>query len=303
MKRMLRIAAGIALVVTISACDLLFSGKNLFAGLDGPNTDELKQATGSSLIDLLNESKGGDNGELGQSFFDKIVADGVADDIVANLELIYSSGVTDAQGAEAALLAADVILGTTESGAVVNGIVCAVMNAASMEPELILSSVLEGNPAASDPLSFMAFMDDMVSVANAYDALGTAYQTDGELVPIDLADGQTAVVSIIFSTVLDVVDTTNFLTDYPEYAYIDDPQQQASIILFTEVIDVTNTGGTVDLAAVFGSADAASVAFDDLLNIDSDGNPDNGVEVVPSDSPFSALLYYSGASTLAEMMQ
>ena len=308
MKRMLRIAAGIALVASITGCELLFSGKNLFAGLDGPDMDELKKATGSDLIDLLNESKGGESGGFGDTFLEKVKTEGSGPAIVANLALIYASGSTASptSQAEAANLAADLLLGTTETGDVVNSIVGAVIGETNIAPETILSSVLQGTTAATNSTEFYQFMDNMIMVSDAYQNIGDSYTTNGELVPIDLADGQTAAVSIIFSTLVDIVDITAFDASYPGMTALTDDQKKSGG-LFDEVISPMLNGDTADLTTAFGTGTAAETAFDNLMPVDSvPDDPDDpatiGLQIDPADSSFSALMFYSGASTLIEMI-
>ncbi|WP_304244746.1 hypothetical protein, partial [Gracilinema caldarium] len=131
-QRALCIAGGLLLLVGLGSCDLLYSGKNLFAGIDGPDVAALKSATGTSLIDELKAEQGGETGTFGDTFVAKLKDDPVAvDTIYNNLEDVFNNGnIYDADTrADAASLAADLILATSDTaGTVVDNVVSAVLD-------------------------------------------------------------------------------------------------------------------------------------------------------------------------------
>ena len=49
LHKALCIGGGLLLLIELGSCDLLYSGKNLFAGIDGPDVAALKSATGAPL--------------------------------------------------------------------------------------------------------------------------------------------------------------------------------------------------------------------------------------------------------------
>ncbi|MCA1950635.1 MAG: hypothetical protein LDL24_08680 [Treponema sp.] len=94
MKRSRRLFFGSAVIFTVlglGSCDLLYSGKNLFSALEGPNVSALKSATGTSLIDALKAEQGGATGTFGSTFVEKLKSDPAAvDTIYSNLEDIFN---------------------------------------------------------------------------------------------------------------------------------------------------------------------------------------------------------------------
>jgi hypothetical protein len=181
MKRSWLLALGFT-VLAVSSCELLYSGKNLFASLDGPNVQALKTATGTSLIDQLKDNRGSESGSFGDTFVEKLKSDpGAADTIYNNLEDIFtsSSSYDSNTQAEAALLAADLVLAVSDTaGPVVNNVVSAVLDVAkdtsseAFTPDELLVSLL--GTIASDRDSFLQLVADMEKIADAYDALGAA---------------------------------------------------------------------------------------------------------------------------------
>lgn len=178
----------LALTGLVSSCELLYSGKNLFAGLDGPDVAAIKSATGTELIEQLQAEQGGESGTFGDTFVEKLISDpGAVDTVYGNLETIFNdetTAYTPDTRAAAASLAADLILAASDTaGAVVNNVASALVGLTSDssggEPtadELLVA--LLGN-LASDEASFVNLARDMERIAGAYDALGDALADGG----------------------------------------------------------------------------------------------------------------------------
>lgn len=201
-------------VLAVSSCELLYSGKNLFASLDGPNVQALKTATGTELINQLQDNKGSESGSFGDTFVEKLKSDpGAADTIYNNLKDIFNSSFSYDSNtrAEAALLAADLVLAVSDTaGPVVNNVVSAVLDVAKdtnsqFTPDELLVSLL--GTIAPDRDSFLQLVADMEKIADAYDALGGALNS-GATITLDAGDGQTALVAFTLQALVGAVQVT-----------------------------------------------------------------------------------------------
>ena len=205
----------LALTGLVSSCELLYSGKNLFASLDGPDVAAIKSATGTELIEQLKAEQGGESGTFGDTFVEKLISDpGAVDTVYDNLVDIFNDGTntyTPDTRAAAASLAADLILATSDTaGAVVNNVASALValsnDSSGGEPtadELLV--VLLGN-LASDKASFVDLARDMKRIAQAYDALGYAL-AGGGAARVDPGDGQAALIAFTLTEIVDAVQT------------------------------------------------------------------------------------------------
>ncbi|HPC70605.1 MAG TPA: hypothetical protein PLB48_02255, partial [Treponema sp.] len=200
------LVGGLVLLIGLGFCDLLYSGKNLFAGIDGPDVAALKSATGTSLIDELKAEQGGGSGTFGDNFATKVNNDPVAvDTIYDHLEDIFNpnSDYDANTRAEAASLAADLILATSDTaGPVVDNVVSAVLsktsdpNNTSFSADELAVALL--STIAPDRAIFISLVHDMGRIADAYDALGSAL-VDGGSASLDAGDGQAALVAFILT--------------------------------------------------------------------------------------------------------
>lgn len=262
------LVGGLVLLIGLGSCDLLYSGKNLFAGIDGPDVAALKSATGTSLIDKLHAEKGGETGTFGDTFVAKLKDDPEAvDTIYDHLEDIFNSGnIYDADTrAEAASLAADLILATSDTaGPVVDQVVSAILsltsdpNNTSFSADELAVALL--STIAPDRASFISLVHDMGRIAVAYDALGSAL-VDGGSASLDAGDGQAALVAFILTGIVDAVQDTYLNPAEALYdqligpalaGTLTDTEASAAInSLFST--DITNPNGAANLQAVFDS--------------------------------------------------
>lgn len=262
------LVGGLVLLIGLGSCDLLYSGKNLFAGIDGPDVAALKSATGTSLIDKLHAEKGGETGTFGDTFVAKLKDDPEAvDTIFNNLQDIFNSGnIYDADTrAEAASLAADLILATSDTaGPVVDQVVSAILsltsdpNNTSFSADELAVALL--STIAPDRASFISLVHDMGRIADAYDALGLAL-VDGGSASLDAGDGQAALVAFILTGIVDAVQDTYLNPAEALYdqligpalaGTLTDTEASAAInSLFST--DITNPNGAANLQAVFDS--------------------------------------------------
>jgi hypothetical protein len=257
----LSMAGGLLLLLGLGSCDLLYSGKNLFAGLDGPDVAALKSATGTSLIDELKAEQGGETGTFGDTFVAKLKDDPEAvDTIYNNLEDVFNNGnIYDANTrADAASLAADLILATSDTaGPVVDNVVSAVLDLTS-DPDNTSFSADELAVAllgtiAPDRDSFISLVNDMGRIADAYDALGSAL-FDGGSASLDAGDGQAALVAFILTGIIDAVQGT-----------YSNPAEE----LYDQLIGPALAGEAISestIVGLFGDADVLQAAFDAVLN-------------------------------------
>jgi|GEM_PF-2585667 len=273
MKQALRnaffLVGGLVLLIGLGSCDLLYSGKNLFAGIDGPDVAALKSATGTSLIDKLHAEKGGETGTFGDTFVAKLKDDPEAvDTIFNNLQDIFNSGnIYDADTrAEAASLAADLILAASDTaGPVVDQVVSAILsltsdpNNTSFSADELAVALL--STIAPDRASFISLVHDMDRIAVAYDALGSALVDGGGSASLDAGDGQAALIAFILTALVDAVQGYNTYEDKAAALYdqliepalagtlTDENAEQAINSLFST--NVTSPNGATNLQNAF----------------------------------------------------
>lgn len=259
--RFVSVLAMVFVVLSLGSCDLLYSGKNLFAGLDGPDVSALKSATGTSLIDALLTEQGGESGTFGDTFVEKITADPEAvDTIYSNLENIFTNSNTydpDTR-ADAASLAAELILATSETaGPVIDNVVSAIVSLTS-DPEntdftadelavAMLSSIAPSREA------FIALAADLDRIVAAYDALGDALLAGGST-SLDAGDGQAALIAFTLSAIVDSVHVTG--------------DENPAAKLYDQLIGPALRGEEITSDTIndlFGSADDLQNAFDGVL--------------------------------------
>lgn len=263
-QRALCIAGGLLLLVGLGSCDLLYSGKNLFAGIDGPDVAALKSATGTSLIDELKAEQGGETGTFGDTFVAKLKDDPEAvDTIYDHLEDIFNpnSDYDADTRAEAASLAADLILATSDTaGPVVDNVVSAILsltsdpNNTSFSADELAVALL--STIAPDRASFISLVHDMGRIAVAYDALGSAL-VDGGSASLDAGDGQAALVAFILTGIVDAVQDTYLNPAEALYDQLIGPAL-AGTLTDTEAADAINS--------LFDSSTALEDAFNEILN-------------------------------------
>lgn len=266
MKRSWLLALGFT-VLAVSSCELLYSGKNLFASLDGPNVQALKTATGTELINQLQDNKGSESGSFGDTFVEKLKSDpGAADTIYNNLKDIFNSSFSYDSNtrAEAALLAADLVLAVSDTaGPVVNNVVSAVLDVAKdtnsqFTPDELLVSLL--GTIAPDRDSFLQLVADMEKIADAYDALGAAV-TNGAAITLDAGDGQAALVAFTLQALVGAVQVGNTTEDKAAALYdsLIGPAMKGE-----DISDAINTLFSTDVGHSNGAANLQS-AFDSVL--------------------------------------
>lgn len=265
------LVGGLVLLIGLGFCDLLYSGKNLFAGIDGPDVAALKSATGTSLIDKLHAEKGSETGTFGDTFVAKLKDDPEAvDTIYDHLEDIFNSGnIYDADTrAEAASLAADLILATSDTaGPVVDQVVSAILsltsdpNNTSFSADELAVALL--STIAPDRASFISLVHDMGRIAVAYDALGSAL-VDGGSASLDAGDGQAALVAFILTGIVDAVQDTYLNPAEALYDQLIGPAL-AGTLTDTEAADAINSLFSTDITNPNGAANLQAV-FDSILN-------------------------------------
>ncbi len=284
----------VLLLVLLSSCDLLYSGKNLFSSLDGPDVSALKTATGPSLIDALKAEQGGESGAFGDTFAETLKRDPAAvDTIYANLEDIFTkSNMYNANTrADAASLAADLILATSDTaGPVIDNIVSAVLSLTQdpdktdFSPDELAVALLSS--IAPDRDRFISLTRDLSRMTAAYDALGSALN-DGGSTALDPGDGQAALIAFTLSAIVDAVQVTGDTTEAKAAALYD--QLIAPALRGEEI-----SAGTID--ALFSTdsnspngAGNLQSAFDTVL---APGN----------NSPRQALYNATGIASLVDLL-
>jgi hypothetical protein len=261
MKRSWLLALGFT-VLAVSSCELLYSGKNLFASLDGPDVQALKTATGTELINQLQDNKGNESGSFGDTFVEKLKSDpGAADTIYNNLKDIFNSSSYDSNTqAEAALLAADLVLAVSDTaGPVVNNVVSAVLDVAkdtsseAFTPDELLVSLL--GTIAPDRDSFLQLVADMEKIADAYDALGAALNS-GATITLDAGDGQAALVAFTLQALVGAVQVTGSEDPAEKlYDYLIAPAMKGEDIsnAINTLFSKNGTNGAANLQSAFDS--------------------------------------------------
>lgn len=218
MKRSLLVARALAIalaIVSLGSCELLFGGKNLFSGLDGPDVGSLTTATGTDLIDALNEEKGGETDSFGDTFVEQVTNDpGAVTTIYDNLEDIFNDTTkySPDDRAEAASLAGDLILATSDTaGPVIDNVVSAVLSLTqNSETEDFTADQLVVemlNTIAPGEDSFISLVHDLGLMARAYDALGAALVAGGST-ELDPGDGQAALIAFTLTEIVNAVQVT-----------------------------------------------------------------------------------------------
>jgi hypothetical protein len=265
--RLLRLLPALLLVALLGSCDLIYSGKNLFASLDGPDVGELRSATGTDLIDLLEESQGGEAGGFGATFVEAIQDDsGAAEEIYDNLRDIYTGAYDDYTQAAAAALAAEFVLAVTDAGAVVNNVVGAVVALTDTGDDITADDLivaLLGDVGTTSEADFVALARDLLKVADAYDALGAALVAGGST-ELDLADGQSAVVALVFKEVLGAVQPPSATADEKAAALY------AQLIAPSLDGDPANDPDDVDIGILFGSVVNLESVFETVVGDPAD---------------------------------
>ena len=268
MKQALRnaffLVGGLVLLIGLGFCDLLYSGKNLFAGIDGPDVAALKSATGTSLIDELKAEQGGGSGTFGDNFATKVNNDPVAvDTIYDHLEDIFNpnSDYDADTRADAASLAADLILATSDTaGPVVDNVVSAVLsktsdpNNTSFSADELAVALL--STIAPDRAIFISLVHDMGRIADAYDALGSAL-VDGGSASLDAGDGQAALVAFILTGIVGAVQDTISNPAEALYDQLIGPSLKGTL---------SDADASAAINTLFGSSDDLEDAFNEILN-------------------------------------
>jgi len=258
------LVGGLVLLIGLGFCDLLYSGKNLFAGIDGPDVAALKSATGTSLIDELKAEQGGGSGTFGDNFATKVNNDPVAvDTIYDHLEDIFNpnSDYDANTRAEAASLAADLILATSDTaGPVVDNVVSAVLsktsdpNNTSFSADELAVALL--STIAPDRAIFISLVHDMGRIADAYDALGSAL-VDGGSASLDAGDGQAALVAFILTGIVGAVQDTISNPAEALYDQLIGPSLKGTL---------SDADASAAINTLFGSSDDLEDAFNEILN-------------------------------------
>jgi len=258
------LVGGLVLLIELGSCDLLYSGKNLFAGIDGPDVAALKSATGTSLIDELKAEQGGGSGTFGDNFATKVNNDPVAvDTIYDHLEDIFNpnSDYDADTRADAASLAADLILATSDTaGPVVDNVVSAVLsktsdpNNTSFSADELAVALL--STIAPDRAIFISLVHDMGRIADAYDALGSAL-VDGGSASLDAGDGQAALVAFILTGIVGAVQDTISNPAEALYDQLIGPSLKGTL---------SDADASAAINTLFGSSDDLEDAFNEILN-------------------------------------
>ena len=255
LRRSMLILTAFVVVSLLSSCDALFGGKNLFSSLDGPDVGALKSATGTDLIDQLEQSKGGQTDSFGTTFVAAVQSDsGAADAIYSNLMAIDASGADYSTKAKAAALAAEFELAVTPAGAVVNNVVSSAIalgdNGSTITADKLIVALV-GPVGVKSQADFVALAADLLKVAAAYDALGTSLAAGGST-SLDIGDGQGAVVSLVFKEVMSITNGA------------DDTAKAEAI--YSSLIYPSLNGGTADLSIFGATPDTAlSNALDNVV--------------------------------------
>ncbi len=288
MKHAFRAIAAIGLVTALTGCDTLFSGNNLFASMDGPDAEALSSETGTTLLSSLTDSQSSD-GTFGSTFVSSL-SDEQVETVLTSLKDIAddtSGTYTDSDKASAATLSADLILAATDAGTVVNSLVSSVLPdiTSGTVPDMgtVLGSVF-GDDVTAD--SFASMAESLLSLSDAYSSLNTTLTSSSDATTIatdldlGLGDAQSAIISIVFSTLVDTAVTSGTATDSTE----------AISQIFTVLVEPTVSGGTIDSTAVadmLGGSDISTVLTD----------------VLSSTGDYASLYTATGADALLSMLQ
>ncbi|MCA1950636.1 MAG: hypothetical protein LDL24_08685 [Treponema sp.] len=171
--------------------------------------------------------------------------------------MMYGTNYSADARADAASLAAELILATSDTaGAVIDNVVSAIVSLTS-DPEntdftadelavALLSSIAPSRDA------FIALAADLDRIAFAYDALGDALMAGGSTT-LDAGDGQAALISFTLSAIVGAVQVTG---DEKLYDLLIGPAIAGTL---------TDTVAAQAVTSLFGSETSLQTAFDSVL--------------------------------------
>jgi hypothetical protein len=252
MKALKIAAVALSFLLVISGCDVMYSlvGYNMFSGMDTvelPSADELASMEDDEYVDAIDDAI--DSGTIGD------LPEGVTqDDIVTELETIYTTSDDDALVKEAALAAAAVATqADEETVAALGGVSNLLADVAAGEdlPTDAGDVVDQIFGDVTDPVSIEDTLNDLVNAAEAY----SAYMgSDGEpSVPNE--DVQPALISVAVQVML---------TD-PGSPYNGDVAGLANAIA-TDTVDLTGSG----LETMFSDPASIETEQPDLFKLIND---------------------------------
>lgn len=189
MKRTAQLSIIAIVLVTVSSCANLFQG-NLFENFDGPPDasdilDDYVDGNGNvstaDAPDFVNDVA--DAAESSRFYDDLSGSDRTK--LNTALKSVYeNNSVATTVRQEASILAAEVVIRGTDAGETINNVANVLtsdgggdsFNDPTALMDLVIPDSAKGNPAAIE-----AILDDLVTAADAYDALGSSLtDTDGD---------------------------------------------------------------------------------------------------------------------------
>lgn len=176
------VVLALAVAITITGCSNLLTG-NMFSNFDGPpSASDLTSRYGDNDVptddadDFVNAV---DDAAGSRRFFDDL-SDSDRDELAETLRSVYDSDDEDLDPEtrqRAAVLAADVTLRGTDSGETINNVANVLTSsegADSFSDPAVLMDQIIPDSAKDDPVAIKRILDDMVTAADAYDALGSS---------------------------------------------------------------------------------------------------------------------------------
>ncbi|MEX2445489.1 MAG: hypothetical protein WD492_17955 [Alkalispirochaeta sp.] len=255
-------ALAMSVIVSITGCSNLLTG-NMFSNFDGPPSasdltsrfgDDNGNVSTEDANDFVNEL---DDAAGSSRFFDDL-SDGDRTDLASSLESVYLNDGADGPDTEtrqrAAVLAADVTLRGADSGETINNVANVLTSSDGPEsfsdPAQLMDQIIPAG-ARNDSKAIQRILDDMVTAAGAYDALGASLKDEDD-------DGA---------------------VDGPEGTNMAEVAQKAAVAMVVRNIVEQDSEGSKDLAERIAFGTVGDISYDDPLSSeqDKDGGAFNNI--------------------------
>lgn len=255
-----QLTVSVLLIGALGGCANLFTG-NLFENFDGPpSASEVLGGYTDAAGDVTTDDADGFVNALDEAldspkFFDDLSSTD-RDNLAGSLESVYTNGaVDDTTRQEAAIMAGDVILTGTNSGATINNVADVLTSSGGTDsfsdPATLLDQIIPDS-AQGDAAAIQGILDDMVSAAGAYEALG------GSLTDVD-GDGS---------------------VDGPDGANMTEVAQKAAVaIAVKSIVEDGGSGGSEGLAQAIadGTVEDLSISGDPIADAGTEGSAFNKI--------------------------
>ncbi len=196
-RRLVVTVLAVSVLLSISGCSNLFTG-NLFSSFDGPPSasdlagryaDEEGRVSRDDADDFVNDV----DDAAGSSRFFGGLSEADRAELTDSLNSVYQNPEVDEKTRQrAAVLAADVTLRGADSGDTINNVADVLTSSEGTDdfsdPGQLLDQIIPDN-AKDDPEAIQKILDDMVTAADAYDALGTSLRDEDDDGTLDGPEG------------------------------------------------------------------------------------------------------------------